>query len=91
MSPDQILDIGREAIWVTMLVGAPSMACALVLGLGIAILQALTQVQEATVAFVPKLLGVALALVVAMPWTLEVLRSFTVSLFGRIAAVPSIP
>ncbi|MEJ5230848.1 MAG: flagellar biosynthetic protein FliQ [Geminicoccaceae bacterium] len=91
MSPDQILDIGREAIWVTMLVGAPSMACALVLGLGIAILQALTQVQEATVAFVPKLLGVALALVVAMPWTLEVLRSFTLSLFGRIADVPSLP
>jgi flagellar biosynthetic protein FliQ len=91
VSPDQILDIGREAIWVTMLVGAPSMACALVLGLGIAILQALTQVQEATVAFVPKLLGVALALVVAMPWTLEVLRSFTVGLFGRIAGVPSLP
>jgi flagellar biosynthetic protein FliQ len=91
LSPDQILDIGREAIWVTMLVGAPSMACALVLGLGIAILQALTQIQEATVAFVPKLLGVALALVVAMPWTLEVLRSFTLSLFGRIADVPSLP
>ncbi|MCL6606853.1 MAG: flagellar biosynthesis protein FliQ [Geminicoccaceae bacterium] len=91
MSPDQILDIGREAIWVTMLVGAPSMACALVLGLAIAILQALTQVQEATVAFVPKLLGVALALVLAMPWSLEVLRSFTVSLFGRIAGVPSLP
>lgn len=91
MSPDQILDIGREAIWVTMLVGAPSMACALVLGLGIAILQALTQVQEATVAFVPKLLGVALALVVAMPWTVEVLRSFTVNLFGRIADLPSLP
>jgi flagellar biosynthetic protein FliQ len=91
LSPDQILDIGREAIWVTMLVGAPSMACALVLGLGIAILQALTQVQEATVAFVPKLLGVALVLVVAMPWTLEVLRGFTLSLFGRIAEVPSLP
>lgn len=91
MSPEQILDIGREAIWVTVLIGAPSMACALVLGLGIAILQALTQIQEATVAFVPKLLGVALALVVAMPWTLDVLRNFTVSLFARIAGVSSLP
>ncbi len=91
MSPEQILDIGREAIWVTVQVGAPSMGCALVLGLAIAILQALTQIQEATVAFVPKLLGVALALVVAMPWTLEFLRSFTVELFGRIADVPSVP
>lgn len=91
MSPEQIIDIGREAIWVTMLVGAPSMACALVLGVAIAILQALTQVQEATIAFVPKILGVALVLVVAMPWTLEVLRGFTLSLFGRIAEVPALP
>lgn len=91
MSPEQILDIGREAIWVTVQVGAPSLGCALVLGLTIAILQALTQIQEATVAFVPKLLGVALALVVAMPWTLEVLRRFTVDLFGRIADVPAVP
>lgn len=91
MSPDQILDIGREAIWTTVLVGAPGLATALVLGLAIAIVQALTQIQEATVAFVPKLLGVAVALVVAMPWTLEVLRSFTVGLFGRIAAGPLLP
>jgi len=91
LSPEQIIDIGREAIWVTMLVGAPSMACALVLGVAIAILQALTQVQEATIAFVPKILGVALVLVVAMPWTLEVLRGFTLSLFGRIAEVPALP
>jgi flagellar biosynthetic protein FliQ len=91
VTPEQILDIGREAIWVTVLIGAPSMGCALVLGLAVAILQALTQIQEATVAFVPKLLGVALALVVAMPWTLEVLRSFTSSLYGKIAELPSLP
>ncbi len=91
MSTEQILDIGRETIWVAAQIGAPSLASALVLGLVIAILQALTQIQEATVAFVPKLLGVVLALVVAMPWTLEVLRSFTIDLFGRIAQVPSVP
>lgn len=91
MSPEQILDIGREAVWITILVGAPGMAAALVIGLTVAILQALTQVQEATVAFVPKLLGVALALVVAMPWTLALLQSFTVGLFGRIAGLGAAP
>lgn len=91
MSPEQILDMGREAIWVTVLIGAPGMASALVIGLGVAILQALTQIQEATVAFVPKVLGVAIALVVAMPWSLEILRGFTTGLFGRIAGLSTVP
>ncbi len=91
MTPEQILDIGREAIWMTALLGAPGLVSALVIGLGVAVLQALTQIQEATVSFVPKLVGVALALVLAMPWTLETLRSFTTSLFGRIGQMPVIP
>lgn len=91
MSPEQILDIGREAIWLAVLVGAPGMAAALVIGLAVAILQALTQVQEATVAFVPKILGVAAVLVAAMPWTLGLLQSFTVELFGRIGGAGAIP
>lgn len=73
MSPEQILDIGREAIWTMVVVGAPGMLAALLVGLSIAVLQALTQVQEAAVAFVPKILGVAATLVIAMPWTLGVL------------------
>ncbi len=91
MSPEQILDMGREAIWVMVLIGAPGMASALVIGLSVAILQALTQIQEATVAFVPKILGVAIALVVAMPWSLEILRGFTTGLFGRIAGSSILP
>ncbi|MCX8100465.1 MAG: flagellar biosynthetic protein FliQ [Geminicoccaceae bacterium] len=91
MSAEQILAIGREAIWVMILIGAPGLVAALLVGLSIAVLQALTQVQEATVAFVPKILGVALTLVVTMPWTLEVLRGFTHGLFGRIAGLADGP
>lgn len=91
MNPEQILDIGREAIWVMVVVGAPGMLAALLVGLTIAVLQALTQIQEAAVAFVPKILGVAAALVVAMPWTLGVLQRFTTELFARIAATGGAP
>lgn len=87
MSPEQILDIGREAIWTMVVVGAPGMLAALLVGLSIAVLQALTQVQEAAVAFVPKILGVAATLVIAMPWTLGVLTRFTAELFARIANI----
>lgn len=91
MSPGDILNVGREAIWITILISAPGMAAALVIGLTVAILQALTQVQETTIAFVPKILGVALVLVVAMPWTLAVLQSFTIELFGRIGGAGAAP
>ena len=58
MSQDEVLDLARQAMWVTIQVGGPALAAALGIGLLISLLQALTQVQEATLSFVPKALGV---------------------------------
>ena len=59
MTPQLVLDVAREAIWVMIKIGAPTMRVALVVGLAVSLLQALTQVQEATLAFVPKVLAIA--------------------------------
>jgi len=80
-----IQDIAREAIWVMILVGAPVMLVALVVGLVISLLQALTQIQEMTLTFVPKALAMFLALLVATPFMLATLSDFTLEVFAKIA------
>ncbi|HAJ46518.1 MAG TPA: flagellar biosynthetic protein FliQ, partial [Alphaproteobacteria bacterium] len=68
MTAAEVLDIGREAIWVLVVTAAPAMLVALVVGSVIGLLQALTQIQEATLVFVPKILCVFGALVLFMPF-----------------------
>ncbi|MDF1585287.1 flagellar biosynthetic protein FliQ [Marinimicrococcus flavescens] len=87
MGPGEVMDVGRETLWVMVRLGAPAMAVAMGLGLAVSIVQALTQVQEATLSFVPKLLGVGLAVLLSVPWALAILQAFTESLYGRIAGM----
>jgi flagellar biosynthetic protein FliQ len=68
-----VLDIGSQALWIAMLAAAPILLTALGIGLLIGILQAATQVQEMTLSFIPKLLGVGAVLVIAGPWILSLL------------------
>lgn len=68
MDAQVAIDIGRDAIWVTLLIGAPVLVAGMAIGLVIGLLQALTQVQEQTVAFVPKIVGMLLALSFTLPW-----------------------
>lgn len=70
MSVSQVLEVGNEALWMAMLMAAPILLTALAVGLLIGILQAATQIQEMTLSFIPKLLGVATVLLVAGPWML---------------------
>ena len=86
MSPAEILEIGNEAILVSLRIGAPVMLLALAVGLAISVLQALTQIQEMTLTFVPKILVIMLSLLILMPVMLATLTSFTQSLFARIVA-----
>ncbi|MGE5200769.1 MAG: flagellar biosynthesis protein FliQ, partial [Acidobacteriota bacterium] len=85
MSPAEILEIGNEAILVSLRIGAPVMLLALAVGLAISVLQALTQIQEMTLTFVPKILVIFVSLLVLMPFMLGTLVEFTQSLFTRIA------
>ena len=78
------MGIAAETMKVTLLVSAPVLLVGLVVGLVISIFQAVTQVHEMTLAFVPKIIAVMLALLFAAPWMLDQLVSFTHNLFSNI-------
>jgi flagellar biosynthetic protein FliQ len=87
VSPEQVLDVAREAIFVLIKIGAPVMLVALVVGVLIALLQALTQMQEMTLSFVPKILAIFLTVVLALPFMIATLVGFGEALFQRIAGL----
>jgi flagellar biosynthetic protein FliQ len=81
MSVDLIIGMANEAIKVTLLLSAPMLIVGLVVGLIISIFQAVTQVQEMTLTFVPKIIAVMVALIVALPWMINLILSYTQNLF----------
>jgi flagellar biosynthesis protein FliQ len=84
MSLDFIVGIMAEAIWVTLLISAPVLIVGLVVGVVISLFQAVTQVQEMTLVFVPKIVACLVALVASLPWMINLLLSFTHNLFVNI-------
>jgi flagellar biosynthetic protein FliQ len=87
MTPTTVIDIGRQAVEVTLMVSAPLFIAALVTGLLISIFQAATQINEATLSFVPKLIVVFITMVVAGPWMITTLTDFMRRLYGSIPAL----
>lgn len=87
MTSEQVLDVAREAIFVLIKIGAPVMLVALVVGVLIALLQALTQMQEMTLSFVPKILAIFVTLVLTLPFMIATLVGFGEELFQRIAGI----
>jgi flagellar biosynthetic protein FliQ len=86
MNANDVIELGRETIIVAIKLGAPAMLLALAVGLAIAFLQALTQIQEMTITFVPKMFVILLSLIVFLPFMLATLTSFTESLMSRIVS-----
>ena len=84
MSHAFIVDLARNAIMLILLLAGPMLVVALGVGLIVSILQAVTQIQEQTLAFVPKLLAVACVFLVALPWMLQLLVKYTTELFRSI-------
>ncbi len=84
MTPETIMSIARHALEVTLLLSMPLLMAALIIGLVVGIFQAATQINESTLSFIPKLVGVALALMVAGPWMLQVITGYTRELFMSI-------
>lgn len=82
----EILDIAREAFWVTLVVSGPAMLAGLVVGLIIALLQALTQVQELTLVFVPRIVVMFAVIALALPFMGSALGTFATKLYAMIAA-----
>ena len=85
MNEADVLGIAREAIVVMIQIGAPVMLLALVVGLVVSLVQALTQIQEMTLTFIPKILAIFGSLLLFMPFMLATLSSFTERLMARIA------
>ena len=77
MTPQTVLDVGREALWMCLLLAGGPLLAMLVVGLVVGMLQAATQINEMTLSFVPKLVAMALLLVVTGPWLLQTLVDYT--------------
>ena len=87
MDTAMVVDIGRQALWATILVSAPLLAVALAVGLVVGIIQAATSINEMTLSFIPKLIALALAMVLFGSWMLGMLVDFTRGIFQRIPAL----
>lgn len=87
MSDSDVIALMRDGLWITLLVGGPLMATALIIGLIVSLFQALTQVNEASLIFVPKLLGVFGAAALTAPFIGRTLGDFARLLFDRIVAI----
>ncbi len=84
MSPGSIISISEHAIWTSLWLSLPLLGVALIVGVLISIFQAATQINEMTLSFVPKILAMALVAIVAGPWMLQLMMSFTTHLFEQI-------
>ena len=87
MTPTDVIEVSREAVFVMLKVGAPVLLLALAVGLAISLVQALTQVQEMTLSFVPKIIVIFLSMVFLMPFMLATMTTFTEGLMDRIVAL----
>ena len=87
MTQEFVITIGRDAMMTAFLLAAPPLMTALLVVLVVSIFQAVTQIQEMTLAIIPKMVAVLISLVVAYPWLLETLTSYTTRLFLSIPTV----
>ena len=86
MNEIAVLEIGREATWMLLLISAPLLVVGTVVGVAVALLQALTTIQETTLTFVPKIVAMLVAMVLFLPFMTTSLIEFTQRLFDRVVA-----
>lgn len=81
MTEDIVISLGRDAIWTTVLLAAPLLISALIVGLVVSIIQAVTQINESTLTFIPKMLTIVVVMIILAPWMTQMLTSYTTELF----------
>lgn len=84
MTPELVITIGKNALETAILISAPMLLLSLIVGILISLLQAVTQINEATLTFVPKIIVTFIALLVFFPWMLRIMLGFTSTLFTNI-------
>jgi len=87
MSGAEVLDVGRDAIWLTLQLCAPVLLVGLVVGVGIGLLQALTQIQEQTLVFAPKIISIFVSLLIFLPLMGALMAGFMRNIAARIAGM----
>lgn len=87
MTEELVIKLGQDALRTTAMLAAPLLISTLVVGLAVSIFQALTQINEATLTFIPKMIVVALVFVLAGPWMMDVMSTYTINLFDNIAVM----
>jgi flagellar biosynthetic protein FliQ len=87
MDPTFAIDIGKQALWITLIISGPLLIVGLVVGLFIGIIQAVTQIHEMTLTFIPKILAVVGVFFALMPWMAIKLMDYTINLFNQIPTV----
>jgi flagellar biosynthetic protein FliQ len=85
MTEELVMSISAETLKTMMLVAGPMLITAMVIGIIVSVLQAITQINEATLTFIPKMLAVILVLAIMAPWMLEVMRDYSTEVFGNFA------
>ena len=84
MTGPEVLDVARDAIWTIVLVSSPLMVVGLVVGVAISLVQALTQIQEMTLVFVPKIIAIFITMVLALPFMADALHAHMLRISSRI-------
>lgn len=87
MSPDLVVQLARRSFEVTLMLAAPLLISGLVVGLAVSSFQAVTSIQEATLAFAPKIIAVMVALVIFFPWMMNYMSDFTREVYALIATM----
>ncbi len=83
MSEDQVMAIAAETLKTMMFIAGPMLIAAMSIGIIVSVLQAITQINEATLTFIPKMLSIILVLVIMAPWMMEVLQNYSAEIFGN--------
>lgn len=84
---DLVIKLGQDALKTTAMVAAPMLISTLVIGMVVSIFQALTQINEATLTFIPKMIVIAIVIMLAGPWMVDLMSQYTTNLFENIATV----
>ena len=87
MTDEVVIRLGQEALRTTALLATPLLISTLVVGLAVSVFQALTQINEATLTFIPKMIVVAAVFILAGPWMMDVMNTYTIHLFENIAEI----
>lgn len=84
MNDEMVMNLGAEAIKVMIYVAGPLLIAAMAIGIIVSVLQAVTQINEATLTFIPKMIAIVVVLMVMAPWMIELLKSYTADLLGNV-------